>query len=97
MRSDLLDYFGERWRGKVALSRLFWFDMLLMATALNMLFVFISLVMLAKRVEWPWVIAVQTVILPYNAFLVSAVWRHAKTKAWMRAASASWLLVLIAV
>lgn len=95
MRSVLVDFFYARWSGQVAVMRLFWFDMLTVASALNLVLVFISLFMLAQRVDWPWVLAVHSLALPYNVFLVSAVWRHAMTPVWMSALSAMWLLVVV--
>lgn len=97
MRSVLVDFFYARWSGHVAVMRLFWFDMLTVASALNLILVFISLFMLAQRVDWPWVLAVHSLALPYNVFLVSAVWRHAMTPVWMTALSAMWLLVVVAI
>jgi hypothetical protein len=51
MRSVPVEFFQVRWSGNVALTRLFWLDMLTIATALNLLFAFASLLMMAKRVD----------------------------------------------
>ena len=97
MRPDVFHFFRERWRGKTPLPRLFWIDLLATATVLNLLFGFVSLLMLAKRVDWAWVFAVHALVIPYNAFLVVSIWRHVETPPWMRAASAVWLLVAFAI
>jgi hypothetical protein len=97
MRSVPVEYFQVRWSGKVTLTRLFWLDMLTIATALNLFFAFVSLLMMAKRVDWPWILAVHAVILPYNIFLVFSVWQHAHTRIWMKVVSAIWLVVVAVV
>lgn len=93
----VFDFFLDRWRGKTPLRHLFWVDLLAFATVLNLLFGFVSLLMLAKRVDWIWVFALHGLIVPYNAFLVASVWRHAKTSIWTKAVSAVWLLVVFAI
>lgn len=97
MRPVMFDFFRARWNGKAPLPRLFWVDLLAVATVLNLLFGFVSLLMLAKRVDWAWVFAVHALVIPYNVFLVGSVWRHAKTLPWMKAVSAVWLLVVLAI
>ncbi|MBZ0163760.1 MAG: hypothetical protein K8H74_13750 [Notoacmeibacter sp.] len=68
-------FFATRWRGETAIDRLVLFDMLLAATGINIVAAFAAVMMLGfKLPEW---IAIVTYVapMPYNIFLVLAVWR----------------------
>ena len=53
----------------------FWWDMLLVGTLVNLVFVFVSLAMAAQHVDMGLVVAVHFVPLPYNLFLLVALLR----------------------
>jgi hypothetical protein len=92
-------FFRARWHGLVSLDRLFWVDMVLVATALNIVTSFAAILVLGlKGPTWASIL-VYLSPLPYNIFLVVAVWRTTErmpatlTTGWMRTGSLLWLLV----
>ncbi len=87
-------FFADRWQGRTAVQRLFWRDLLGVATLLNLLVGFVSLVMLAKRVEAPWPWLTHLLPLPYNLFLGCSVWRHRDALQSHKAVVLAWLVVM---
>jgi hypothetical protein len=87
LANDGAGFFRARWLGAVSLDRLFWFDMIVVGTAINLVTSFAALIVLGLK--WPvWAsIAVYLAPLPYNLFLVFAVWRAAENLADPRLAS----------
>lgn len=78
-------FIGKRWRGEASLSHLFWRDMLTVGTLINLFTGFIALMIAAQGGELWVAAAVHFATLPYNVFLVLAVWRtpqHSKVMAW---------------
>lgn len=86
------DFFAMRWRGDRALPRLFWFDMVLVGTAVNLVVGVIALALAANRAPPALSAAVFFSTLPYNLFLFGAVWRNAKESSYLRAGAAVWLV-----
>jgi hypothetical protein len=91
-------YFTSRWRGEVALGKLFWRDMLAIGTLVNLaasLGALFALALDASAAVW---IAIHFLPLPYNLFLCAAVWRCAAraSGAWSRPAQAGAVVWLIA-
>ncbi len=91
-------FFRSRLRGGVSLNRLVWLDMVLVGTTINLATSFAALVVLGLK--WPlWAsVAVYLSPLPYNLFLVAAVWRTAERlepghRALARTAAFAWLVV----
>lgn len=91
-------FFRARWRGDVPLGRLFWVDMVVVGTTLNLATSFGALV--ALGLKWPeWAAAaVYFSPLPYNLFLVLSVWWacdkvDARTAGVARAGALAWVLV----
>ena len=70
-------FFTSRWRAQVPLRRLFWFDMMLTGTAINVVSSLVALFMLAMKVPAPICLLVHFTPLPYNVFLAMAVWKTA--------------------
>ena len=68
-------YFARRWHAQVAWQTLFWRDMLMVGTVANLVMGFMSLVLLAQRVDTGWSLGLHFALLPYNLFLLVAVWR----------------------
>ncbi|WPC67564.1 hypothetical protein SBP18_03400 [Rhodoferax ferrireducens] len=89
--SQAAGYFGSRWRGEAYLSQLFWRDMLIVGSFINLFTGFIALMIAAQGGDL-WVAAtVHFATLPYNVFLVLALWRtpgRSKVMAWT---SSVWL------
>jgi hypothetical protein len=67
-----------RWQGKAPLRTVFWRDMLLVGTALNILTGIAAVVLLTFGVSTAIALAVHFGLLPWNLFLCLAVWRSAE-------------------
>lgn len=91
-------FFAARWRGEVPLSKLFWRDLVLVGSAINVVTTIVALVVLGLKAPAEAALAVHFAALPYNLFLFLAVWRTAeKTRpaiAWIaQLGAAAWLLL----
>lgn len=96
----IADFFRSRWLGQVPLDRLFWRDMLLAGTLINMASSALALVLLGLKLPLWLVLAVHFAPVPYNIFLTSAVWRTAESGAkasLMLLGSALWLIATVVV
>lgn len=69
-------FFGARWHGHVPLGRLLWPDMLLYGTAINVAAAVVALVLDVQGAPGPVATAAYLAPLPYNLFLLAAVWRR---------------------
>ncbi|MER8629189.1 hypothetical protein NKH55_05320 [Mesorhizobium opportunistum] len=96
----IADFFRSRWLGQVPLDRLFWRDMLLVGTLINMASSALALVLLGLKLPLWLVLAVHFAPVPYNIFLTSAVWRTVESGAkasLMLLGSALWLIATVVV
>jgi hypothetical protein len=95
-------YFGKLWRGELPLSRVFWTDMLVVGTIVNIAaMVAAILVFLGGAPAWLG-FAVHLLPIPYNILLFMGVSRSADADqpqlAWLaRAAAGAWFLVMLVV
>jgi hypothetical protein len=87
----------ERWQSRVPLARLFWVDLLAVGTVLNLFVGFTSLMLLAQRADWLWVVALHAIAVPYNLFLAASVWRHPRAPRIMKLVGALWCLGMLAI
>ncbi len=72
------DFFRSRWLGQVPIDRLFWRDMMLVGTGINVASSAAALVLLGLKMPLGLVLAVHFLPVPYNIFLTIAVWRTAE-------------------
>ena len=91
-------FFLSRWRGDVALGTLFWRDMAVVGTAINLTTTLLALALLGAGLPLPVVLATHFAPLPYNVFLFLAVWRtSARAGGWIAQlaplGAAAWLLI----
>lgn len=91
-------FLSARWRGDVPMSRLFWWDMAVVGSAVNVVTTIAALVALAMKVSTPVALAIHLLALPYNLFLFLAVWRTAEKRtpktAWVaQLGAAAWLIL----
>jgi hypothetical protein len=98
----MTDSFRTRWRGEAPLDRLFWRDMLLVGTILNVASSALALVLLGLKLPLWLVLAVHFLPIPYNIFLTIAVWRTAEKTGGFKAqlmmlGSALWLIATAVV
>lgn len=87
-------YLGRRWRGETSLTRLYWLDILCVGSFLNIFTAFVSLMLAAQGVDMRIAVAVHFVMLPYNVFLVVALWRMPQCSKAMAWTSALWLVAM---
>ena len=98
----LAGFFRSRWQGRVPLDRLFWRDMLFAGTAINIASSALALVLLGLKLPLWLVLTVHFLPVPYNIFLMIAVWRTAKKSGGLKAqlmmlGSALWLIATAVV
>ncbi|MBZ9709127.1 hypothetical protein LB543_20600 [Mesorhizobium sp. ESP7-2] len=98
----IADFFRSRWLGEVSLDRLFWRDMMLVGTVINMASSAAALILLGLKMPLGLVLAVHFAPVLYNIFLTLAVWRTAEKAGGARASlfmlgSALWLIATIVV
>lgn len=87
-------FFGSRWGGQALPSRLFWRDMMLVGSLINLVTGFVALMIAAQGGEF-WIAAiVHFATLPYNVFLVRSLWRTPGRSEVMRWTSLLWLGVM---
>lgn len=83
-------YFAARWCGLVPSQTLFWWDMVAIGTLLNAVAGLISLILLARGVHNGIAVAFFALLIPYNLFLLLAVWRTARESATIRSLAICW-------
>ncbi|MEQ1944598.1 hypothetical protein ABMA32_19450 [Mesorhizobium sp. VNQ89] len=81
-------FFTRRWQRQVPLGLLFWRDMVVIGSALNLAAAFFGLMALGFKYELPVALAVFHAPLPYNIFIFGAVWRTAELVDASKAATA---------
>lgn len=73
----MIAFLGERWRGQVPLRRIFWHDIMLVATIVNVVSAMAALLIFTSDLP-SWIgLTVFLLPLPYNIFLVASLWRTA--------------------
>jgi hypothetical protein len=97
-----MDFFRSRWQGRVPLDRLFWRDMVLVATAINVASTGLALALLGLKLPLWLVLTAHFLPVPYNIFLTLAVWRMAEKANGFKAqmvmlGSALWLIATVVV
>ncbi|MBA3059831.1 MAG: hypothetical protein KJ614_13010 [Gammaproteobacteria bacterium] len=84
-------FIGTRWRGKASLSKLYWRDMLIVGSVINLLAGFAALMIAAQGGDPGVAAIVHFLCLPYNVFLVLALWRTPGCSRFMAWTSLVWL------
>lgn len=69
------NFFSRRWRGQVPVRRLFWRDMLLVGSLVNLVFTFVALMAAAQGAGAGMAALLHFAPLPYNLFLFAALQR----------------------
>jgi hypothetical protein len=88
------NFFLSRWRGQVPLRRLFWRDMLLVGSVLNLLATFVALMLAAQGAGAGIAALVHFSPLPYNLFLYAALQRAPQRRQGHLVAGLAWLVVM---
>ena len=95
-------FFRSRWQGRVPLDRLFWRDLVLVGTVLNVASSVAALILLGLKLPLALVLAAHFAPVPYNIFLTFAVWRTTEKIAGAKAslmtlAATLWLIATVVV
>jgi hypothetical protein len=69
----------RRWRGEVPLGQVFWDDMVLAGSAVNVATTLLAMYLFSTDVPVALAVTVFFSPLPLNCFLVAAVWRSAES------------------
>ena len=93
----MLTFFSQRWHGRIGWPTLFWRDLLLIGTGMNVLMTGTALALLSQDVPIGWVLLAHLLPLPYNMFIVSAIWRLQQRPLAILAVSLGWLLLFVLV
>lgn len=70
-------FFKRRWNGEVPLGQLFWRDMIVTGSLINVASTIVALLILAAKMSALLAVAVHLIPLPYNLFLYGSVLRTA--------------------
>jgi hypothetical protein len=90
-------FFLDRRQNRVAWSLLFWRDLLLFGTLLNICTTLLSLVLLSKNVSMGAVLAIHLLQLPYALFIIHSLWRAPNCPSWVQCLSLGWLSLTLIV
>ncbi len=85
-------FFASRWRGERSVTALFWHDIVVVASLLNLLASFAAMMLAAQRAPTGLAVALYFAPLPYNLFLCLALWRHAACSRTLAVAAGLWFL-----
>jgi hypothetical protein len=91
------NFFSRRWRGQVPVRRLFWRDMLLVGSLLNLLATFVALMAAAQGAGATVAALLHFAPLPYNLFLFAALQRSPQRSQAHWAVGLVWLVVMTLV
>ena len=78
-------FFRSRWRGEASAAVVYWRDILAVGTLINLVTGFAALMLAAQGTDIVIAALVHFAPLPYNVFLVVALWRtpqRTRTMAW---------------
>ena len=95
--AQLMDFFSNRWHAKVKLRHLFWLDMLAVGTVINLFASFAALMLVAQLKAPMWALFFHFSPLPYNAFLLAAIWRFPAVPPAFRLGASAWFVVMAVV
>lgn len=87
-------FIGSRWRGETSPAVLYWRDMLTIGSVINLFTGFAALMLAAQGVDLLIAALVHFAMLPYNVFLVAALWRTPRCTKSMAWTSVVWLVVM---
>jgi hypothetical protein len=93
----LTAFFARRWRGEIPLRVLLWRDMLAVGSVINLLASFAALALAALHMDLRLAFAVHLAPMPYNLFLVIALWRSPQRDALASVIALAWLAAMTVV
>ena len=87
----------KRWRGQTRLRTLFCRDMLVVGTVVNLLVSFAALMLATQGLAVFWAVLLHFAPMPWNVFLVAALWRTPGATLLLRLAALVWLGLMLVV
>ena len=84
-------FIGSRWRGETSAAVVYWRDVLAVGSIINLFTGFAALMLAAQGVNLLIAAVVHFAMLPYNVFLVVALWRTPSRTQIMAWTSLIWL------
>ena len=88
----LSEFFARRWRGEVALRTLFWRDMVVVGSLVNLIASLLALMLAVQGVALGVAVALHFAPLPYNLFLFATVGRSPQRTSTVTALATAWLV-----
>ena len=90
-------FVSQRRQGLIGWRTLFWRDLLVIGTGLNLLMTGTALALLSQGVPAPWALLVHLLPLPYSLFIVASIGSAPQRPALVMGASVGWLLLFVLV
>jgi hypothetical protein len=90
-------FITQRWQGRIGWRTLFWRDLLMVGTGLNLLMTGTALALLSRDVPAQWALLVHLLPLPYNLLIVSSIWSAPQRPALVVGVSLFWLVLFVVV
>ncbi|MFN7782986.1 MAG: hypothetical protein ACK5PG_09625 [Lysobacterales bacterium] len=97
MPSSAVDFFRLRWYGEVPMRRLFWSDMLLIGTLINLTASVAALALVAGGAPAWLAVALHFAPVPYNLFLLLAVGRSPERGTGIELLAGLWFVAMLLV
>jgi hypothetical protein len=89
----MLHYFSERWQARIPFHDMFWRDLIIRGTAINLLVLFVGLLLIARGYPATWAFIAHLLLIPYNFFLFLAVMRWPGVQAPFKAIAGGWFVL----
>lgn len=93
----VLDFFRLRWQGAVPMRRLFWRDLLVIGSLINLVASVSGLALLAGGAPAWLAVALHFAPLPYNLFLLLAVGRSPERSTAIELLAGLWFVAMLLV
>lgn len=94
-REKIHGFFASRWRSEADLSVLLWRDVLFFGTLINLVAGFAAFVMISRDLAPLWALAVHLAPVPYNGFLLLAVWRSRQSTPAVSLVAGIWFVAML--
>lgn len=90
-------FWGRRWQGQMAWRVLFWRDMLVVGSMVNLCTGFAALMLISQGQPMGLGLAVHFSPTPYNAFLLASLWRTPGAPSPVKLAGCAWFATMLVV
>lgn len=90
-------FIENRWTGRINRHQVFWRDMLITGSLVNLLLTFIAMMLLAQGLSVGLAVMLHFAALPYNLFLLCALWRWSPPSGIARGLAVAWFLAMLVI